>query len=169
MLEIGLKGNIEEKMNFVKEFWGKEITIKDVFENTDVVDVHGVTKGKGFTGPIKRFGIGLRSHKSEKGVRGPGAIGSFTPRRITFRAPLAGQLGFFNRFSYNTKVVEVGKISERDINRKGGFKHYGVIKTDYIMLRGSVQGPQKRPILLTSTMRPNKKQTKQKFEFIELE
>ncbi len=169
ILEIGLKGAIEEKLSFIKSFWGKDITIKDVFEKTDSVDIHGVTKGKGFTGPIKRFGLALKGHKTEKGVRRPGTLGPWTPARVTFKAPLAGQLGYFNRYSYNNKIVELGKISEKDINRKGGFKHYGDIKTEYAIVKGSVQGPQKRPVLLTSNLRPNKKKIKQNFELIKLE
>ncbi len=169
ILEIGLKGDIEEKFIFIKNLWGKDITIRDVFEKTDSVDIHGVTKGKGFTGPIKRFGLALKGHKTEKGVRRPGTLGPWTPARVTFKAPLAGQLGYFNRYSYNNKIVELGKISEKDINRKGGFKHYGDIKTEYIIVKGSVQGPQKRPILLTSNLRPSKKKIKQNFELIKLE
>lgn len=169
VIELGLKGTIEEKLNFVKSFWGKEISLKDVFEKADVVDVHGVTKGKGFTGPIKRFGLGLKSHKTEKGVRRPGSLGAWVPKRVTFRSPLAGQMGYSNRSSYNNKIVDLGKISEKDINKKGGFKHYGVIKTDYVMVKGSIQGPQKRPILITSLSRPSKKKSKQNFELIQLE
>ena len=167
--EIGLKGNIGEKLDFIKNYIGKEISLGDIFEKTDIVDVHGVTKGKGFTGSIKRFGIALKGHKTEKGIRRPGSLGPWVPRRVTFKAPLAGQLGYFNRFSYNNKIVGLGKISENDINKAGGFKHYGVIKTDYIIIKGSVPGPQKRPILFTSVLRPNKKKSKQNFELIKLE
>jgi len=40
-----------------------------------MVDSKTFTKGKGFQGPVKRFGISLRSHKSEKVIRGPGSLG----------------------------------------------------------------------------------------------
>jgi len=169
VLELGIKGNIEEKLNFVKNFVGKEIALNDVFEKTDIVDIHGVTKGKGFTGSIKRFGISLKGHKTEKGIRRPGSLGPWVPRRVTFKAPQAGQLGYFSRPSYNNKIVDLGKISEKDINKQGGFKHYGIIKTDYILIKGSVPGPQKRPILLASVLRPSKKKSKQNFELIKLE
>ena len=49
---------------------GKEIIIDEVFKEGAFLDVHGVTKGKGFQGPVKRHGIMLRHHKSEKSRRG---------------------------------------------------------------------------------------------------
>ena len=61
--------NIEEKIKFIKENLGKEISVSDIFENGQLIDFRGLTKGKGFSGPVKRFGISLKSHKSEKGRR----------------------------------------------------------------------------------------------------
>jgi large subunit ribosomal protein L3 len=74
MTEIGLKGSVEEKLNFVKNHLNKDITISDVFSQGEIVDVRGLTTGKGLVGPVKRFGITLKSHKSEKGVRRPGSL-----------------------------------------------------------------------------------------------
>jgi len=53
-----------------------------VFKEGQYVDVIAVTKGKGFQGVIKRFHVHRRQHKSEKGVRKVGAIGSRGPGRI---------------------------------------------------------------------------------------
>ena len=64
--EIGLSGTLEEKFNFVKENLEKEISVLNVFEKGNLVDLRGLTKGKGFQGPVKRFGIKLKDHKSEK-------------------------------------------------------------------------------------------------------
>lgn len=168
MTEIGLAGSKEEKLNFVKEKLNKEISISE-FSKEGLVDVRGVTKGHGFSGPVKRFGIGLKSHKSEKGVRRPGSLGPWHPSRVTFHVPLAGQLGVFTRMSYNRKIVSSGKISEKNINLKGGFKHFGEIKTNYFIVKGSVEGPAKRQLLLTKPLRPTKKRKKLNYEFIQLE
>jgi large subunit ribosomal protein L3 len=65
-------------------------------------------------------------------------------------------------------ILEVGKTSEKDINPKGGFGHYGVVKNDYIILKGSVPGPQKRGIMITQPIRPTKFMAKKKFEVLEL-
>ena len=167
MIEIGLSGSKDEKLAFIKENIGKEISIGDVFSD-GLVDIRGVTKGFGTQGPVKRFGISLKSHKSEKGRRRPGSLAPWHPARVTFRAPQAGQTGYHTRITYNNLILKVGKTSEEDINKKSGFEHYGVIKTDYIILKGSIPGPQKRGIVITNPIRPTKYQAKKKFEVIEL-
>jgi len=155
------------KLEFAKSLIGKEINLKDIAQ-FQLVDVRGLTKGKGFSGAMKRYGISLKQHKSEKGRRRPGSLGPWHPARVTFRTPMAGQLGMYTRIHYNQKVVTIGNIAEKDINRKGGFAHYGVIKSNYILLQGSVQGPVKRQVLLTPAIRATKKQEKKRFEFQEI-
>ncbi len=167
MAEIGISGNLNEKLEFVKTNLSKELRIKDIFPE-GTVDVRGVTIGKGNQGPTKRFGLTLRSHKSEKGVRGPGSGGPWHPARVEFTQPMAGQMGFFTRTTYNHKIVLIGDTSETDINLQEGFRHFGKIKGDYIILSGSVQGPKKRQILITNALRPVKRQTKKNYEFMEL-
>ncbi len=164
LIEVGLIGNQEEKLKYISENLGKEISILDVFEKGDLVDIRGLTKGKGFSGPVKRFGITLKSHKSEKGRRRPGSLGPWHPARVTFRVPQAGQLGMFTRIIYNNKIVDIGK-SEGKIR---GIKNFGDIKTDYVIVRGSVQGSSKRQLLITAPLRQTKKQLKKDFELIEL-
>ena len=167
LIEIGVSGSKDEKMAFIKENIGKEISVSDVFSD-GLVDIRGVTKGFGTQGPMKRFGIALKSHKSEKGRRRPGSLAPWHPSRVTFRAPQAGQTGYHSRITYNNLISKVGKTSEDDINRKGGFEHYGVLKNDYMILQGSIPGPQKRGLMITSAIRPTKFQAKKKFEVLEL-
>lgn len=165
LIELAIQS--DNKLEFVKKFIGKEITLSD-FVKTDLVDVRGVTKGKGIQGPIKRFGATLRFHKSEKGVRKIGSIGPWHPARVTFRVPMAGQMGYHSRLAYNLKIISYGKIAEKDINPKGGFSNYGKIISSFIILKGSVPGPAKRQILITPSFRPSKLQSKKKFEFLEV-
>jgi large subunit ribosomal protein L3 len=166
--EIALGGSLEDKLNFVKEYLNKEIRINDIFDKMQLVDIRGVTKGKGLEGAVKRFGIGLRSHKAEKGRRRPGSLGPWHPARVTFRTPMAGQLGMFVRPVLNSKVIDISNIQEKNINPSSGFKNFGNIKTDYIILAGSVQGPPKRQIILTQPVRKTKKTEKKNYELIEL-
>ena len=162
--ELGLSGSVDEKLAFVKENLGKEITVSSVFEKKQVVDAHGLTKGHGFSGPVKRFGITLKSHKSEKGRRRPGSLGPWHPARVTYMTPMAGQLGMFSRISYNQSIVDLGKAEGKFSN----IKNYGEIRGDYMILYGSVQGPAKRQLLVTSPLRETRKQKKKNFEFLEL-
>ncbi len=160
--EIGLSGTLEEKKNFVKEHLNKEISILDVFKPGQLIDLRGLTKGKGLVGPVKRFGITLKSHKSEKGRRRPGSLGPWHPARVTFRVAMAGQLGMFTRVIYNNKIVDIGKADERFTN----IKNFGSIKANYILVRGSIQGPAKRQLIATSSLRVTKKQDKKEFELM---
>lgn len=164
IIEIGLSGSVDEKLSYVKEKLGKDILISDIFKEGQIADTRGLTKGKGLSGAVKRFGITLKSHKSEKGRRKPGSLGPWHPARVTFRVPMAGQLGMFTRVVYNNKIISIKKSGE---NLKG-IINYGDVKNDYLILRGSVQGPHKRQILLTHPLRKTKKQLKKNFEFIEL-
>ena len=163
IIELGLSGSKEEKFNFAKENWNKEIAIQNVVANGELVDLRGLTKGKGLVGPVKRFGITLKQHKSEKGQRRPGSLGPWHPTRVTFRVPMAGQMGMFTRIVYNNKIVGIGKSE----GKFKGIKNFGDVKTDYILVRGSIQGPAKRQLILTKALRETKKQKKKTFEVME--
>ena len=165
LAEIGLSGSLDEKMKYIQENINKEISTLDVFKKGDLIDLRGLTKGKGFSGPVKRFGIQLKVSKSEKGRRKPGSLGPWHPARVTFRVPMAGQLGMFTRVIYNNKIIDLGKSSDKEIKN---IKNYGNIKTDYVLVYGSVQGPAKRQLLITSPLRPTKKQIKKNYELIEV-
>jgi len=166
LVEIGLTGaNVEEKLAWVKENINREISALEIFEANQLVDLRGLTRGRGLVGPVKRFGIKLKASKSEKGRRRPGNIGPWHPARVTFRIPMAGQLGMFTRAVYNNKIVSVGKASENPIKN---VKNYGDVKTDYIIVRGSIQGPAKRQLVMTAPLRTSKKQDKKNFELVRL-
>src|SRR3989339_704880 len=143
---------------------GKEISIIDVFGKGELVDLRGLTKGKGLSGPVRRFGIQLKNQKSEKGRRRPGSLGPWHPARVIFRVPMAGQLGMFTRVVYNNKILDLGKSEGKFKN----IKNYGDVKTDYIIVKGSVQGPAKRQLLITTPLRETKKTKKKNYELIEI-
>lgn len=168
MAEVAIGGNLDEKKNFVKEKIGKEIFGHEFLKDMKIVDTRGLTKGKGLQGAIQRFGIKLRQHKTEKGQRRPGTLGPWHPAHVLFRVPHAGQLGMFTRIVYNNKILTFGKIAEKDINPKHGWKHFGKIKTEYLIMQGSVQGAEKRPLLLTTHLRISKNQIKKNYEFLGL-
>ena len=166
LVEIGLSGSVEEKLKFVKENMGKEMSALDFFEVGKLVDVRGLTKGKGYQGPVKRFGVTLRVHKSEKGQRKVGSIGPWHPARVTFRVPMAGQVGMFTRAIYNKTILSSGKAEDNKFLKN--IKNYGDIKTDYLVVSGSVMGSAKRQLVLTAPLRKTKKQEKKAYSFVEL-
>ena len=157
IFEIGLGGGKEEQLKYAKEILGKEININDVFAEGQQLDIHAVTTGKGFQGAVKRFGIGLKSHKSEKSRRTPGSLGPWKGQgHVMWRVAHAGRMGFHLRTEYNKQLMKIGAKPE-DVNQKGGFLRYGVIKNPYILVKGSVIGPTKRIVRFNHAIRQNKK------------
>jgi large subunit ribosomal protein L3 len=156
ILEIPIGGeNPEEKLKFAEQFLGKEMTVKDVFKEGELVDTIGVTKGKGFQGVIKRYGVKRLPHKTEKKRRTIGNHGPETPWRILpLVIPMPGQMGYHRRTELNKWLLKIGENGE-EINRKGGWIKYGVVKNQWVMLKGSVQGPSKRMIVMRKAIRPD--------------
>lgn len=162
VFELAIGGSKEDQLNYVKENLGKEFKVSDLFADGQLIDIHAITKGKGFQGPVKRFGISLRHHKSEKSVRNPGSLGPWRGQgHIMYRVPHAGKMGFHMRTDYNKVIFKVGTNPD-EINPKGGFLRYGLVKGDYILVKGSVAGSSKRIVRFTIPMRPNKKRAMDK-------
>jgi len=157
IFEIGLGGNKEEQLKYAKGKLGKEITIEEVFTAGQQLDIHAVTKGKGYQGAVKRFGIGLKSHKSEKSRRTPGSLGPWRGQgHVMWKVAHAGRMGYHLRTEYNKWLIKIG-LKPEEIYQKGGFLRYGAIKNPYILVKGSVFGPVKRLIRFNRTIRENKK------------
>ncbi len=163
LLEIAIGGSNEEKLVYAKEMLGKEITISQVFEQGDLIDVHAVTKGKGFQGTVKRYGVPIRQHKSEKTKRGIGNLGAWTPKRVDYRVPQPGKMGNHLRTEYNKQILQIGEDGKA-VTPKGGVNRYGVIKNNYLLVHGSIAGPKKATILLTAAIRSNKKRIKEAYQ-----
>ena len=73
-----------------------------------------------------------------------------------YRVAHAGQMGYHLRTDYNKWILKIGSKPE-EINVSGGFPHYGVVKNEYILVKGSVPGLRKRLIRINKAIRHNKK------------
>ena len=154
--ELSLGGSNSEKLNYIKEHLNKEIRVSEIFKPGQLVDTLAVTKGKGFQGPVKRFGVSIRSHKSEKTIRGPGSLGGWKGHaHFMYRNAQAGQTGYHQRIEFNKWILKISDKPE-EINPKGGFLRYGNVKSEYMIVKGSVQGPKKRLIRFNVPKRPDK-------------
>jgi large subunit ribosomal protein L3 len=153
-MEVGGKTPADQ-LTFIKSLIGKDIKASELFKVGDYIDFHAITTGKGYQGPVKRFGIGLKQHKSEKGRRRPGSLGGWSAQQhVMYRVAFAGQMGFHQRVQYNNQILKItDKVEE--IQPKGGFIHYGVGKSgnEFLIVRGSVPGPKKRLITLVKAIR----------------
>jgi large subunit ribosomal protein L3 len=151
IFEIPISGDVERQWAYALEKLGNELNPADVFVPGEVVDVRAVTRGKGFSGVVKRFGVKIRNRKSGGKRRHIGNIGAVTPGRVLPGAvAMAGQLGFQNRTEYNKKVLKVG---EDGMQPKGGFVGYGRVPKNYMILEGTVPGPRKRLVMVRKAVR----------------
>lgn len=154
LFELGIGGSVQQQFEYARGVLGRDIRIGDVFVPGQQVDAHSVSKGKGLQGPVRRFGVSIRHHKSEKTKRGPGALG---PWHGSFNWPVAhaGQMGYHQRTELNKWIVQIGDDPSK-INPAGGFLHYGNIAGQYMLVKGSLAGPSKRIIAFTSASRMNR-------------
>ncbi len=149
-LEIPISGkDIKADVDYVRKIVNQTLQPKDIVSKWSYVDVIGVTKGKGFQGPVKRFGIKRKQHKARKSVRAVGTIGPWHPASVMYTVPRAGQMGYQRRTIYNLRILGVSK-------EPGVQLPFKKITSDYIVLMGSVQGPKGRPLLLRKSVRINK-------------
>ena len=153
-LEVG-GSVIKEVFDFAKNMLGKDVSVKDVTKEGELVDVIAVTKGKGMSGPVKRFGIRIQVRKAGKKRRHTGTLGQERPGKVRHTVPMAGQLGFFTRTELNKRVLKIGERGE-EITPQQGFKHYGKLKDNYLLLEGSIPGGSKRLVLFRPSIRPQK-------------
>ncbi|MFX1512122.1 MAG: 50S ribosomal protein L3 [Promethearchaeota archaeon] len=153
ILEIKIGApDVPKGFDFAVSKLGNEITIRDVFKEGEHIDVTSVTKGKGFSGPVKRFNIKILPRKTRKGRRVVGCIGPWHPARVMWTVPRAGHHGNFSRTEYNKRILKLGRDGE-EITPTSGFKRYGRVKGEHVILKGSVPGSAKRLIRLRRAIR----------------
>lgn len=102
----------------IKEFWakdsseyeiGQEISISDIFKIGDIIDVSGITKGRGFQGVMKRHGFkgGNKTHGSMF-HRAPGSIGcSATPSKVVKGKKMPGRMGNALVTKKNVTIIDI--------------------------------------------------------------
>ena len=116
---------------------GQEVKV-EIFAEGDVVDVTGVTKGKGFQGVIKRHGQsrGPMSHGSRYHRR-PGSMGPVAPNRVFKQKNLPGQMGGNVVTIQNLEIVKV------DVER------------NLLLVKGNVPGSKKALVTVKSAIKAN--------------
>lgn len=153
LFELGIGGkDNKERLSYAQGLLNKEIKLSDVFKEGQFIDTHSVTKAKGTQGTVKRFGVRIRQHKAEKTKRGVGTLGAWTPKKTSWTVAQAGKMGYHQRTEHNKFSLKIGN-DPKEVNPKGGFLNYGLIKSDFIVIKGSVAGSRKRLITLTEPSR----------------
>jgi large subunit ribosomal protein L3 len=119
---------------------GQEISVADVLAKGGRADVAGVTRGKGFTGVMRRHNFSGQgaSHGAHRVHRAPGAIGACaTPSRVFKGARMPGRMGGERRTAMNLEIVDVD--AERNL----------------LLLRGAVPGSKGSVVLVREAVKHN--------------
>jgi len=162
-------GDVSAKVDFAKGLFEKEVRVGDVFKQDEMIDIIGVTKGRGIDGVVTRWGVTRLPRKTHRGLRKVACIGAWHPARVQFQVPRAGQNGYHHRTEINKKIYRIGlketendantahDLTEKNITPMGGFPHYGLINEDWLMIKGSVCGTKKRCVTLRQSLLPQVK------------
>jgi len=166
IMEIQINGgDVAKKVEWAYSMFEKEIKVDDVFKTNQMCDTIAVTKGHGIEGVVNRWGVTRLPRKSHRGLRKVACIGSWHPSRLGFSVPRSGQKGYGHRTEINKKIYLLGKgkdadgqpvmnattaadLTDKTITPLGGFPHYGIVKDDFLMIKGTVPGCKKRPITI---------------------
>jgi large subunit ribosomal protein L3 len=151
-IEMG-GGTIQQQLDYARSLLGKTISAAEIFKEGQFVDIASVSTGKGWQGPVKRWGVTILQAKGRKTKRGVATLGPWNPHHVMYSVARAGQMGYHQRTEYNKRILKIGKDG-KEINPKGGFLRYGLVKGSYVLLAGSVAGTEKRPIRLRYPARP---------------
>lgn len=169
VMEIQINGgNVAAKVDYAMGLFEKSINIEQVFQHSEMVDTISVTRGHGFEGVVHRWGVTRLPRKTHKGLRKVACIGAWHPARVAYSVARAGQNGYHHRTERNKKIYRIGKRFEDDANNGkcdadntdkeitplGGFPHYGKVRNQFLVLKGSTPGPIKRPVTLRRPMHP---------------
>jgi len=151
-IEVG-GGTIQKQFEYATGLLGKTITSTELFKDGQFVDIAAISTGKGFQGPVKRWGVTILQAKGRKTKRGVATLGPWNPHHVMYSVPRAGQMGFHQRTEYNKRILKIG-ADGKEVTPKGGFLRYGLVNGSYMMLEGTIAGTEKRPIRLRYPARP---------------
>jgi large subunit ribosomal protein L3e len=171
LMEIQVNGgSVSDKVDWGRSLFERKVPVDSIFSANDMIDVIGVTRGKGVKGVISRFGCRRLQRKTHRGNRKVACIGAWHPARVSRTIARAGQRGYHHRTEINKKIYRIGQAAKgadgklnpnattqadltvKSITPLGGFVHYGEVNEDYVMVKGCVMGPKKRVITLRKTL-----------------
>lgn len=168
VIEIQINGgaNVSEKLEFAKGLMEQMVPLNSVFNENDMCDLIAINKGKGTQGVVKRWGVTRLPRKTHRGLRKVACIGAWHPARVGYQVARAGQMGFHHRSIINKKIYRLGAaddkrnastpndVTEKTITPMGGFKHFGEVKNDFMIVKGTVTGPVKGCVTIRRPLHP---------------
>jgi large subunit ribosomal protein L3e len=173
ILEVQVNGGTTAaKVQWANSQLEQEVRVGSVFEQSECIDVIGVSKGYGTQGVVKRFDVKRLQRKSHRGCRKVACIGAWHPSAVKWTVPRRGQEGYHSRTELNKKIYRIGAGANtgvennatteadavtKNITPLGGFPHYGEVNEDYVLIKGGIIGPKKRAVTLRKSIFPTVK------------
>lgn len=117
-------GTIAEKVDYAYSFFEKQIPVDAIFQKDEMIDIIGVTKGKGYEGVVTRWGVTRLPRKTHRGLRKVACIGAWHPARVSFTVARAGQNGYHHRTEMNKKIYKLGKAGQESHTGITDFDRY---------------------------------------------
>ncbi|MCP1662978.1 MAG: 50S ribosomal protein L3 [Methanocalculus sp. MSAO_Arc1] len=155
LMEIRVAGGtVAERLEYAQSLLGQDVDFASVLAEGAYADITAITTGKGTQGAVKRWGISIRKRKHSRGgkKRHIGTLGPWTPHHVRWQVPNVGQMGYQQRTEYNKRIIKIGSETD-EINPEGGFLHYGLVRNNYVLIKGSIPGPSKRIIRFRPAIR----------------
>jgi len=168
LIEIQVNGGtVAEKVDFVTKLFEQAISVDSVFQANEMIDTLAITRGRGTEGVVTRWGVTRLPRKTHRGLRKVACIGAWHPARVGWTVARSGAMGMNHRTEMNKKVYRIGvkgeeshtattehDVTAKEITPMGGFPHYGVVKEDYVMIKGACPGVKRRVITLRKSLFP---------------
>ena len=134
-LKVKPKALIREVKDMTSHKVGEQVNV-DVFAAGELVNVTGISKGKGFAGVIKRHNqkTGPKSHGSHY-HRAVGSMGAISPNRVLKGKALPGRMGGEKKTVLNLEIIKVD------------------LKKNALVVKGAIPGPNKSWVLVTTNNR----------------
>ncbi|XP_055089947.1 large ribosomal subunit protein uL3-like [Symphalangus syndactylus] len=106
LMEIQVNGGtVAEKLDWARERLEQQVPVNQVFGQDEMIDVIGVTKGKGYKGVTSRWHTKKLPRKTHRGLHKVACIGAWHPARVAFSVARAGQKGYHHRTEINKKIL----------------------------------------------------------------
>uniref|UniRef100_A0A2K5ETM9 60S ribosomal protein L3 n=1 Tax=Aotus nancymaae TaxID=37293 RepID=A0A2K5ETM9_AOTNA len=151
LMEIQVnRGTVAKKLDWAHERLEQQVPVNQVFGQDEMIDVIGVTKGKGYKGVTSHWHTKKLPRKTHQGLSKVACIGAWHPAHVAFPVK-----GYNHCTEINKKICKVGQgyfikdgkliknnastdydLSDKRINPLGGFFHYGEVTNDFVMLKG---------------------------------
>ncbi|CAA7047194.1 unnamed protein product [Microthlaspi erraticum] len=143
-------GDIAKKVDYAYSFFEKKVHVDEAFSKDEIIDITRVTKGNDYEGAVTRWGVIRVPRKTHCGIRKVACIGAWHPPPIGPMYKKVCRIGKPGQENHSART-EFDR-TEKEITPVGGFPNFGVVKEDYLLIKGCCAGPKNMVVTLRQTL-----------------